>query len=258
MQGTHRHSFWNEAYETALAWYIMWPVLFALVSPSKGKFNVTSKGGSIHEGFFDWKIGTPYIVMFILNFAGLILGLFRMFWFNTFEWDTALINMLWTIYNLIMLSATIAVVLESRQIRKSWRIEREIPAIVGLPTGEMFNCTTTDYSEGGVSLNAPKIALLKPEEPVDLYLLRGEIRYKLPAIVVSQNQNAKRLRVRFENLTIEQERNLIAATLSRGDAWLNWLKDRNEVDHPLRGLFELLSFSLLGVKRLIGAARSGA
>jgi cellulose synthase (UDP-forming) len=257
IQGTHRHSFWNEAYETALAWYIMWPVLFALVNPSKGKFNVTAKGGNIHEGFFDWQIGMPYIVLFILNFAGLILGFFRMFWFNTFEWDTALINMLWTVYNLIMLSATIAVVLESRQIRKSWRIEREIPAIIGLPNGQLFNGSTTDYSEGGVSLNIPEIVQLKAEDVVDLYLLRGEIRYKLPAIVVSQNQKAKRLRVRFENLTLEQERDLVAATLSRGDAWLNWLKDKKEVDHPLRGLVELLSFSMMGIRRLRNAARTG-
>ena len=38
-------SFWNEVYESVLAWYIMRPVLVAFVNPKLGKFNVTAKGG---------------------------------------------------------------------------------------------------------------------------------------------------------------------------------------------------------------------
>ncbi|MGT2491177.1 hypothetical protein ACU4GD_13290 [Cupriavidus basilensis] len=39
IQGEFRHSFWNEVYESVLAWYIMRPVLVAFVSPAAGKFN---------------------------------------------------------------------------------------------------------------------------------------------------------------------------------------------------------------------------
>lgn len=255
LQGPHRHSFWNEAYETALAWYIMWPALFAMVNPSKGKFNVTAKGGHIEEEYFDWKIGLPYVVLFILNLAGLVVGFLRMFWFNTYEWDTALINIVWTVYNLIMITATIAVALESRQIRKGWRVEREIPAGVALSSGQVVDCRTRDYSEGGVSLIVPESVSLAPGEAITLYLFRGEIRYEFPALVVGQH--GALLRLRFDNLSAELERNLVAATLSRADAWLNWLKDRKEVDHPLRGLKELLGYSWLGLSRMVVAARKG-
>ena len=47
IQGRFRHSFWNEVYETVLAWYILPPVLVALVNPKAGGFNVTDKGGII-------------------------------------------------------------------------------------------------------------------------------------------------------------------------------------------------------------------
>ncbi|MDD5613085.1 MAG: UDP-forming cellulose synthase catalytic subunit, partial [Gallionella sp.] len=92
LQGEFRHSFWNEVYEAALAWYIMWPTLGAMINPKKGKFDVTAKGGYIERGFFDWKIGMPYVVLFLLNAFGLAAGFLRMFWFNTEDWDTALLN----------------------------------------------------------------------------------------------------------------------------------------------------------------------
>jgi cellulose synthase (UDP-forming) len=256
LQGPHRHSFWNEAYETTLAWYIMWPALVAMVAPSRGKFNVTAKGGYIEKEYFDWKIGMPYVVLFILNLAGLVVGFLRMFWFNTYEWDTALINIAWTVYNLIMITATIAVALESRQIRKGYRVEREIHAAVAMPSGQVAEGRTRDYSEGGVSLVVPETVVLTPGDTITLYLFRGEVRYDFPAAVVGQHGTL--LRLRFDNLSVEQERNLVAATLSRADAWLNWLKDRKEVDHPLRGLQELLGYSWLGLSRMVVAAHKGA
>ncbi|MDD5180144.1 MAG: UDP-forming cellulose synthase catalytic subunit [Gallionellaceae bacterium] len=255
MQGRYRHSFWNEAYETSLAWYIMWPALFAMVNPKAGKFNVTAKGGRIEQEFFDWQIGRPYVVFFILLVCGFIIGFIRMFWFNAHEWDTALINICWTAYNLIMVSATIAVAMETRQIRKGWRVEREIPAAVVLPSGQVVDCRTRDYSEGGISLVLPSTVALKPQDNITLLLFRREVEYKFPAEVVGLHNTL--LRVRFNNLTLEQERDLVAATLSRADAWLNWLKDREEVDHPLRGIKEILHYSWLGVTRLLSSAHKG-
>ena len=45
MQGDFRQTFWNEVYETVLAWYIARPTTVALFNPKIGKFNVTAKGG---------------------------------------------------------------------------------------------------------------------------------------------------------------------------------------------------------------------
>lgn len=255
LQGPYRHSFWNEAYETALAWYIMWPALFAMLAPSKGKFNVTAKGGHIEKEFFDWGIAMPYVALFVLNIAGLIIGFVRIFWFNTFEWDTALINVVWTLYNLVMITATIAVAMETRQIRKGYRVDREIPAAVVSSSGLPVSCHTRDYSEGGVSLIVPESLQLKADEAITLDLFRGAIKYSFPAVVVGQHGTL--LRLRFTEMTLKQQRELVAVTLSRADAWLKWLKDRKEVDHPLRGLMELLGYSWLGLSRMLVSAHKG-
>ncbi len=52
VQGKHRHSFWNEIYETVLAPYILMPTLLALINPKLGSFNVTDKGGTLAETRF--------------------------------------------------------------------------------------------------------------------------------------------------------------------------------------------------------------
>jgi cellulose synthase (UDP-forming) len=176
----------------------------------------------------------------------------RLLWINAYEWDTVLINGFWTIYNLIIISATIAVAFETKDIRKSWRVDRDIPAAVSLPSGQKINCHTDNYSLGGIALKVPEGVQFSPEQHIQLHLYRGEIEYDLPAVVVAQHD--RKLRLRFEGLSLTQERNLVAATLSRADSWLNWIKVREEVDHPLRGLKELMRYSRLGLAR----ARLGA
>ena len=49
IQGQHRHSFWNEIYETVLAPYIFLPTMLALINPKFGSFNVTAKGGVVNR-----------------------------------------------------------------------------------------------------------------------------------------------------------------------------------------------------------------
>ncbi|MFP5206492.1 MAG: UDP-forming cellulose synthase catalytic subunit, partial [Acidobacteriota bacterium] len=83
IQGDHRHSFWNEIYETVLSPYILLPTLLALISPKLGKFNVTAKGGVVKRTFFDRRIAQPFLVMLVFNIAGLIMAIPRFFWWDT-------------------------------------------------------------------------------------------------------------------------------------------------------------------------------
>ena len=70
IQGEHRHSFWNEIYETVLSPYILLPTMMALVNPKLGKFNVTAKGGVVKRTFFDTRIAQPFLILLVFNFRG--------------------------------------------------------------------------------------------------------------------------------------------------------------------------------------------
>jgi len=246
IQGAHRHSFWAEVYEATLAWYIFRPTLVALVNPKAGTFNVTAKGGLVQEEHFDWVISKPYLVMLALNVLGFLIGIGRAIWWNTFELDTVILNILWTIYNLVILGATLAVATESKQVRRTHRVRAILNATLRLPNGHSIVCQTEDFSMGGMSLTIPDGFTIKKGDEiiVSLYGANGECLFPSKAVFVKKNV----LSVQFLPLSLQQEKELISCTVGRADVWLNW-SDRRDIDHPLNGLKEIASHSLQGFVR---------
>ena len=248
MQGAHRHSFWAELYEATLAWYIFRPTMVALINPKLGTFNVTAKGGLVKEEYFDWQISTPYLVMLGLNVVGLFVGFIRLFWWNTFELDTVILNLLWTVYNLIILGATIAVATETRQVRENHRVVYKHPVMLKLKSGKSIACRANDYSEGGLGLLMPATDLVTMQSDVSVSLFMGQREYVFPARVVFSK--GMELGLEFGQLDLQQQMDLIQCTLARADAWLDWSENR-EIDHPLTGMKEILFHSRSGYVHLV-------
>ena len=84
IQGRHRHTFWNEIYETVLAPYIFLPTMMALLGARKGSFDVTAKGGVVNREFFDANIARPYLLLLGFNLLGLLCALARAVQFPAF------------------------------------------------------------------------------------------------------------------------------------------------------------------------------
>lgn len=246
IQGAHRHSFWAEVYEATLAWYIFRPTLVALINPKLGKFNVTAKGGLVEQEHFDWVISKPYLVMLGLNILGFLIGIGRALWWNTYEMDTVILNLLWTVYNLVILGATLAVATESKQVRRSHRVRATLSAILRLSNGHSIVCETEDFSMGGMSLRVPEgVTAAKGDDVmISLYGTNGECPF--PAKVVFSKERL--LSMQFGELNMEQQMSLINCTIGRADVWLKWSEDRS-IDHPLNGLKEIAHHSMRGFAR---------
>lgn len=247
IQGAHRHSFWAEVYEATLAWYILRPTLVAMINPKLGKFQVTAKGGIVEKEFFDWRISTPYLIMLGLNIVGFCVGIFRLFWWNTFEADTVLLNMIWTLYNLIILGAAVAVATESKQVRSSHRVDFDQPAMIKLSGGRSIACRTIDYSEGGLGLKLPEAGMVPLHSDVSVSLFLGDIEHAFPAHVVFARNDE--VGIKFSELTLQQQIDLVQCTLARADAWLEGHSSHTH-DKPLLGLREILFHSARGYHRL--------
>lgn len=247
IQGSHRHSFWAEIYETVLAWYIALPTTMALINPRKGKFNVTAKGGLVDNKFFDWAISLPYLTLIGLNISGYFFGVGRLIWGPTDEIPTVILNLFWVLYNTIILGGAVAVSAEAKQIRLSHRVRMKLPAVLHLPNGKLIHCHTEDFSEGGVALVPTMLPNLKRDDPVIISLWRGQEELAFPARVASLAP--PQLRLRWELQTLEQEAALVQCTFARADAWVSWA-DGRQVDQPLVGLREVLSLGITGYRRL--------
>ncbi len=250
IQGRYRHSFWAEAYESVLAWYIVLPTTIAFVNPKLGKFNVTSKGGHIDQDYLDWTISKPYLVLLGINVVAILAGIGRLLVWPAEEPATVLMNLFWAFANLTVLGVAVGVAKEARQVRVAHRIPLRVPAMLTLPDGRTLACKTENYSMGGLGLRLPKDTVLKSGERVNVCLSRGVAEFDFPA-VVARCAN-RQLGVRFEGMNEAMEKQLVQCTFGRADAWLEW-EDDPAPDKPLAGLRQMIELGYQGYLRLIDA-----
>jgi cellulose synthase (UDP-forming) len=247
--GAVRHSFWNEVYETCLAFYILIPTTVALIAPRRGKFNVTAKGGRITDPYFEMKIAGPYLVIAALNLASMIIGVVH-YLHGEAEPDVLALTLGWSAYNLVILCATVAVAWEQRQVRDSPRVNAQLPAMLALQGGRTMRCKTIDLARGGLSLAVPAGREFTPKERMSVSIFTAADELPLPAEVVDCRGNV--LRLRFLTLSLEEEAVLAQTIFSRADAWVRWTDGRAH-DHPISAFHSITMRGLSNVRQMVRA-----
>lgn len=259
IQGQHRHSFWNEIYETVLAPYIFLPTMLALVNPKLGSFDVTAKGGVVNKTFFDKHIAQPYLFMLGLNLFGLLMAIPRFFHIPIWPLDllykgnhlgTIVMNMVWVGFNIIILGVCTAVAWESQQRRQTVRVDMAVPAKVVTPNGTVFHGTTGNMSSGGVMIRMERECNLPPAASVNLIFPLLDGQAELPATIVQAEGTT--FRAQFDALTVQQEEALTVVLYSRADTWLGWGESR-EPDRPMRSLRLIFTLSIMGLTKTVGS-----
>ncbi|QKJ85124.1 Cellulose synthase catalytic subunit (UDP-forming) [Paramixta manurensis] len=236
MNGRFRYTFWGEIYETVMAFHLVIPTLLTLISPKHGKFNVTDKGGLLDAGFFDFNIVRPHVIAVVLLLIGVIAGIVRAVGHHYFGVDPYVIalNVGWATFSLIILMAAIAVARETRQVRKTIRIDVTIPVIVHYASGISSRTVTSNLSMGGAQIIAPDTRHLNDEvEAIDLLLNSGAIT--IPVSTVMGDERV--IRLRFSEIPLARRRELVRVVLARADAWI---KPPYQPDNPLRSLLTII------------------
>ncbi|MFD2407478.1 glycosyltransferase family 2 protein [Azorhizophilus paspali] len=140
IQGRHRYSFWGELYETVLAFHVLKPTLVTLITPKRGKFNVTDKGEVLDRGFFDFALVKPHLLTAALLATAITVGLFRYFYIDWFPIDPKVLalNIGWALFSLVVLLAASAVAMESRQLRSTTRLKLKLPVVLHFDNGRSW------------------------------------------------------------------------------------------------------------------------
>ncbi len=272
IQGQHRHSFWNEIYETVMAPYILLPTLFAFIRPRAGRFNVTPKGGVVNKDYFDARIARPFLVLAAVNIFGLFCAVARLIPFPTFSvpgwlsfvnWPASIysvqnagtvwVNVLWALFNLTILGVATAVAWESQQRRRSMRVALAVPSDVILADGSMIQGMTSDLSSGGVRTRMNQAVKAAAGDAIKFVFPVLDGSATLPATIVGTEGGE--LRAQFDSLSLQEDEALTMILYSRADAWLG-LGKAPEVDHPVRSLGNILRLSLRGAVQTLGGSRS--
>jgi len=255
IQGNHRHSFWNEIYETVLAPYIFLPTMLAFVNPKLGSFNVTAKGGVVNRRFFDTRIARPFLFLMGLNVLGVLMSIPRFFQiplpyladlYDGNHIGTIVMNLIWVGFNTIILGVCAAVSWESQQRRQTVRVEMAVPVDVRMPGGITVQGMTTDMSSGGVMMKMERDFTVASGDSIKLTLPVLDGSATLPATVIEVSGNV--LRAQFDPLTLQEEEALTMVLYSRADTWLGWGENR-EPDQPMKSLGRILHLSVHGLTR---------
>ncbi len=246
MQGRYRHSFWAEVYETILAPHILFPTLVTFLFPKLGQFNVTDKGGVIEKDHFDWSSSRFIFVLLVLNLAGMMVGVLRLFWWNPDETGTVIINLAWTLFNATVIGAALAVAWEKRQRRSNARIHRTYPALLRTLDGTFFPANTSDISTGDISLRLEEPAVLKRDDYVIIELHEGLQSYRFKGRVATVS--GPHLGIRLEHMSAEKLAKLVYFSHGHDAAWDKWYNACEPVK-PLYSFLEILRFGLGGAFR---------
>jgi cellulose synthase (UDP-forming) len=262
IQGQHRHSFWNEIYETVLAPYVFIPTMLALINPKLGSFDVTAKGGVVNRKFFDKRIAQPFLLMIAMNVFGMLCALPRLFQFPGASLSspfnllarmhdgnhvgTIVMNLAWACFNLVILGVATSVAWESRQRRQTVRLPMAVPVDVRLASGAVIHGVTMDVSSGGLMIRMERGFLASAGDAVKLTLPVLDGNATLPATLVGVSGNI--LRAQFDPLTLQEEEALTMVLYSRADTWLGWGETR-EADRPLVSLGRIFKLSFYGLEQ---------
>ena len=241
LQRNWRHSFWSEIYETVLALFLVRVILVTLVSPRRGRFNVTSKGSTLEGGHFDLAAVYPNLILASFLVAGLLRGVATLVFFETdpLTFQALLLNTVWAVLSLLTVLAALAVGREARQIRRDARFPAAVSCRVHLQSGQIVHAVTRDLSRGGGGLDCPCPDGTSPAEQgqaVGMEFPIGGQTLLLPARVVRWRGGV--LQVAWQPRTVEDEARIVQVVFGRADAWTGWAD--HPPDRPLASLWRVL------------------
>jgi len=238
LQRNWRHSFWSEIYETVLALSMVRVTISTLISPRKGRFNVTAKGGLMESGFFDLSAVWPNMVLAFLVIAGLIRGVVSMVFVanDALVFQALLLNTIWSALSLIVVLAALSVGREARQIRSRARISANIPVALHMADGRVIAATTRDLSQGGANLSADRPEGVIDGSDITIQFELGEQPLMVPAQVLRWEQQT--MQVRWQPKSIEDEARVVQAVFGRADAWSDWAAF--PVDRPMASMWRVM------------------
>lgn len=229
-----RFSFWNEIFEFAMSYQSAVVTFMALINPKMGSFNVTDKGLSVTKRSFDWTSSRVLVIVTALVVASLIAVPFWLLLWPE-EKESVLINALWSIFNLTLLSAALLVAFEQPQLRRAHRLTRELTAVI-YSQDQTWVGKTTDVSETGAKILLNSWPNLPDEVELELVGDFGARAFLNGRIVrsVAMNESQTALAVDFVEPSTTQLDALALVIYSDVKEWYS--QNREEMDDPLGSL----------------------
>ncbi|MBR8837044.1 MAG: glycosyltransferase [Stigonema ocellatum SAG 48.90 = DSM 106950] len=225
-----RSALLSEIYSIILCFPLALTVIEAMLNPFSKKFKVTPKGKVSYRYTFNWNYAFPLIIFWIANAFSLweISGIYWVKYANTttvlpaiaIQFKGINLGVFWAVYNFIMISVGLLIFLEvpKPDVAEWFDLRR----VVRLSVGEqsVWGVTTiisevgaevalTQYPAMDLGKNMPvKLEIVEENLHLDANIIRSGFKDEFPTV-----------RVRFESVTLSQNRHLVEILFCRPGQW---------------------------------------
>ena len=245
VNGSNRHSFWSEVYETVMALSLLPLTILTLWDPTKGKFNVTDKGGTVEHGYLDLRVVWPNIVLLCLLLTGFSIGVWGISTTDGLVFQAYLLNTIWCGLCLVPVSASVAVGREREQARARARVETDIEVELVVSGESRVRARSSDLSLSGARLTLERPLNVADGDQVAIsFATCGEVIVVPATLVRWQDDQAF---VLFNAASLVEEAAIARVFFGRPNAWLHW--DHWPKDRPLQSLAILVRATIGAVFR---------
>ena len=186
-------------------------VIGAMLNPFSNGFKVTPKGLTRDKFHYNWQLACP---LFLLLAASIICLVYNLL--NVLNNQSPNINLYWSGYNVITLSVALLALLDiPKNSHYEWLDHRSKVQIVS--DQYVYQGLTCKLAEEGVEVLIPKKANLAQDLTIEF--LQEEL--KLQGYIDSSfiQDNCLKLKVKFNNLSLAQHRQLIEMLYCRPGQW---------------------------------------
>ncbi|MGN0902179.1 MAG: PilZ domain-containing protein, partial [Succinivibrio sp.] len=253
LYGNYRYSFWGQIYDTILSFHLVLPTIVTLILPHHGSFNVTDKGQTVEEDFFDSTSVRPHIITLCLLIFAVIFSLIKLAVPSYFEIQLGptLLNIFWALVNSVLLLAAICTGRETANKRKMQRLYLETPVNVYQASGICSRTTMRDLSMGGCRLdNFVTGDLDLDDDPVtDIELCTDYTNVCVPVKRIIKEGSEDYLHFAFVNVDLDTRREFVRLLFSRADTWV---RPEYKKDNPIVSFITIIACirdSLFGRRR---------
>lgn len=222
--GRVRWAFVSELYELTQSLYALSGLIRVLRSPRSPSFLVTPKGEQRDEEFIS-ELATPFYWMLLLALVSMGFGVWR--WFSDpLTRDTTLITMGWELFNLVLLSGVMGVLLERRQRRGAPRMPIATPAVLVAPDGHRTAARFADLSATGCRLRLSRSTLLPPHAALLLEVFVPALKQQAQLHLRLAWQRGREIGAAFEPADLQEKRRVVALAYGDSERWVAFRRRR--------------------------------
>lgn len=222
---------WADIREMLLSWYLLILTAWTLVRTEIAKFSkILTKNNNTSVLPYAWKAALAPAIGFALSVASLAVGIAHVPRPNAKIDELSLLFICWTLYNLMIQLARLAVTEENREVRRYLQSQKHLPAMIRLPSGRTMSCTTENFPESVLRLKLPATVTFGSAVSTSLSIFHRQREFSFPVRVVPEHGSV--VSAHIDGTALNVYKSLSVAAYSRGRDWPKWLPDR-DADQPM-------------------------